>query len=429
MSFQTLYLKKQSDRRLKQGHQWIFSNEIDVQRSPLKMFNAGQQGVVENADGRFVAYACMSPNNLICARVVSRDKQHPLDKSLLVHRINIALSLRQRCFDQPYYRLVYGDSDFLPGLVIDRFGDICVVQISNAAMDAMLEDILAALIKVIKPSGVLLKNDSVARADEGLEQDIRVIHGDVDQRVALVENGVNFMAPVWEGQKTGWFYDHRENRARLQQLAKGQRVLDVFSYVGGWGVQAAAAGASEVFCVDRSQQAIEWVHENAALNGVEDRVATLQGNAVDAMQQLRDAGEKFDIVVVDPPAFIKKRKENFAYLKQKLQPLEKYLSVAEATPKSDPSWFGFPITLNEDAGKSRVELLQYLDKKKIGTRLLFAGNLTKQPYFKNVEYRVAGDLINTDKTMNQTFWVGVQPALNKEHYDYIADVLTNFLVK
>jgi len=310
MSFQTLYLKKQSDRRLKQGHQWIFSNEIDVQRSPLKMFNAGQQVVVENADGRFVAYACMSPNNLICARVVSRDKQHPLDKSLLVHRINIALSLRQRCFDQPYYRLVYGDSDFLPGLVIDRFGDICVVQISNAAMDAMLEDILAALIKVIKPSGVLLKNDSVARADEGLEQDIRVIHGDVDQRVALVENGVNFMAPVWEGQKTGWFYDHRENRARLQQLAKGQRVLDVFSYVGGWGVQAAAAGASEVFCVDRSQQAIEWVHENAALNGVEDRVATLQGNAVDAMQQLRDAGEKFDIVVVDPPAFIKKRKDS-----------------------------------------------------------------------------------------------------------------------
>ena len=310
MSFQTLYLKKQSDRRLKQGHQWIFSNEIDVQRSPLKMFNAGQQVVVENADGRFVAYACMSPNNLICARVVSRDKQHPLDKSLLVHRINIALSLRQRCFDQPYYRLVYGDSDFLPGLVIDRFGDICVVQISNAAMDAMLEDILAALIKVIKPSGVLLKNDSVARADEGLDQDIRVIHGDVDQRVALVENGVNFMAPVWEGQKTGWFYDHRENRARLQQLAKGQRVLDVFSYVGGWGVQAAAAGASEVFCVDRSQQAIEWVHENAALNGVEDRVATLQGNAVDAMQQLRDAGEKFDIVVVDPPAFIKKRKDS-----------------------------------------------------------------------------------------------------------------------
>jgi len=310
MSFQTLYLKKQSDRRLKQGHQWIFSNEIDVQRSPLKMFNAGQQVVVENADGRFVAYACMSPNNLICARVVSRDKQHPLDKSLLVHRINIALSLRQRCFDQPYYRLVYGDSDFLPGLVIDRFGDICVVQISNAAMDAMLEDILAALIKVIKPSGVLLKNDSVARADEGLEQDIRVIHGDVDQLVALVENGVNFMAPVWEGQKTGWFYDHRENRARLQQLAKGQRVLDVFSYVGGWGVQAAAAGASEVFCVDRSQQAIEWVHENAALNGVEDRVATLQGNAVDAMQQLRDAGEKFDIVVVDPPAFIKKRKDS-----------------------------------------------------------------------------------------------------------------------
>lgn len=310
MSFQTLYLKKQSDRRLRQGHQWIFSNEIDVQRSPLKMFSAGQQVTVENAEGRFVGYACMSPSNLICARLVSRDKKHPLDKSLLVHRINVALSLRQRCFDQPYYRLVYGDADFLPGLVIDRFGDVCVVQIANAAMDAMLDDILAALIKVVKPSGVLLKNDSVARADEGLEDDIRVIHGDVAESVPLIENGVHFMAPVWQGQKTGWFYDHRENRARLQQLAKGQRVLDVFSYVGGWGVQAAAAGASEVFCVDRSEQALEWVHENATLNAVQDRVATLQGNAVDAMQQLRDSGERFDIVVVDPPAFIKKRKDS-----------------------------------------------------------------------------------------------------------------------
>lgn len=309
MSFQTLILGKGQDKRLRQGHQWIYSNEIDSKRSPLKAYQGGQQVEVVNFEGKFVGYACMSPNNLICARLVSRDKKYPLDKSLLVHRLNLALGLRQRCYDQPYYRLVYGDSDFLPGLVIDRFGDICVVQISSAAMDSMLSDITEALVKVIKPSGILLKNDSVARADEALEEDIRVIHGDVPQMVELVENNTRFLAPVWQGQKTGWFYDHRENRARLQQLAKGKRVLDVFSYIGGWGVQAAHAGAEEVFCIDRSAQAIEWVHQNAALNGVEDRVATLEGNAVDAMQQLRDSEERFDIVVVDPPAFIKKRKD------------------------------------------------------------------------------------------------------------------------
>jgi len=126
------------------------------------------------------------------------------------------------------------------------------------------------------------------------------------------------------------------------------------------------------------------------------------------------------------PSFIKKRKENYGYLKKKLKPLEKYLSVAEATPKSDPSWFGFPITLNQGSGKTRVELLQFLNQKKIGTRLLFAGNLTKQPYFENVEYRVVGDLTNTDKTMNQTFWVGVQPALSKENLDYISEKLEEF---
>ncbi len=309
MSFQSLILGKNQDRRLRQGHQWIYSNEVDSKRSPLKMYEAGQQVEVVTFEGKFVGYACMSPNNLICARLVSREKKHPLDKSLIVHRINIALSLRERCFDQPYYRLVYGDSDFLPGLVIDRFGDVCVVQISSAAMDSMLTDIVDALVKVIKPSGILLKNDSVARSDENLEEDIRVVHGEVAEQVELIENNTRFMAPVWQGQKTGWFYDHRENRARLQQLAKGQRVLDVFSYIGGWGVQAAKAGASEVFCVDRSAQAIEWVHQNAVLNDVADKVATLEGNAVDAMQQLRDNDEKFDIVVVDPPAFIKKRKD------------------------------------------------------------------------------------------------------------------------
>jgi 23S rRNA (cytosine1962-C5)-methyltransferase len=141
-----------------------------------------------------------------------------------------------------------------------------------------------------------------------LEKYVEVVHGEIGDEVELIENGVKFVAPILTGQKTGWFFDHRPARARLQQLSAGKRVLDVFSYIGGWGIQAAVAGASEVVCVDSSEKALDWVEKNAALNGVADHVGTLQGNAAEAMQALLAEGEKFDIVIVDPPAFIKRKK-------------------------------------------------------------------------------------------------------------------------
>lgn len=309
MSLPSLRLKSNSDRRIKAGHLWVFSNEVDTAQTPLTLFEPGQEVSLETASGKFLGLACVSPNNLICARLHSRDSKHRLDKSLLVHRIKVALSLREKLFDQPFYRLVYGDSDLLPGLVVDRFGDYLVVQIGTPGMERVREAIVEALVQVLKPAGILFKNDSGARAQEDLPSYVEAAHGEVPERVALIENGVRFEAPVWTGQKTGWFYDHRMNRARLAPYVKGKRVLDLFSYIGGWGVQAAAFGASEVMCVDISAPALDQVEHNAELNGVAEKMAVVEGNVLDALRELKAADERFDVVIADPPAFIKKRKD------------------------------------------------------------------------------------------------------------------------
>lgn len=309
MTLPSLRLKAHADRRLRAGHLWVYSNEIDVATTPLHGFAAGDQAILEAAGGKPLGIVAMSPNNLICARLLSRDSKHVLDKSLLVHRLNVALSLRERLFDTPCYRLVYGDSDLLPGLVVDRFFDILVVQLASATMEAQRDAVVAALIQVLKPSGILLKNDSGARDAEGLEHYVEVVYGAVPDWIALEENGVRFEAPVHEGQKTGWFYDHRMNRARLAPYVKGKRVLDLFSYIGGWGVQAAAFGASEVFCVDASGFALDGVERNATLNGFAEKLTCVEGDVFAALKELKVAEERFDVVIADPPAFIKRKKD------------------------------------------------------------------------------------------------------------------------
>jgi len=309
MTLPSLRLKANADRRLRAGHLWVYSNEVDTAAMPLAGFAAGDQAVLEAAGGKPLGIVGVSPNNLICARLLSRDLKHSLDKSLLVHRIQVALSLRDRLFDQPCYRLIYGDSDLLPGLVVDRFHDHLVVQLASATMERNKDAVLEALVQVLKPRGVLWKNDSSARDAEGLERYVDTAFGVVPEWVALEENGVKFEAPVLQGQKTGWFYDHRMNRARLAPYVKGKRVLDLFSYIGGWGVQAAAFGASEVFCVDASAFALDGVERNAALNGVAEKMTCVEGDAFEAMKELKNAEERFDVVITDPPAFIKRKKD------------------------------------------------------------------------------------------------------------------------
>ncbi len=309
MTLPSLRLKANADRRLRAGHLWVYSNEVDVRATPLQGFAAGDQAVLEAASGKPLGIVGVSPNNLICARLLSRDAKHPLDKALLVHRLNVALSLRERLFDRPFYRLVYGEADGLPGLVIDRFGDILSVQLATATMERCKDAVLEALQQVLNPAGVLWKNDGQARAAEGLDSYVEVASGEVPEWVALEENGVRFEAPLHAGQKTGWFYDHRMNRARLAPYVKGGRVLDLFSYIGGWGVQAAAFGAVDVMCVDASGLALDGVERSAALNGVADKVATVEGDVFAALKELKATGERFDVVIADPPAFIKRKKD------------------------------------------------------------------------------------------------------------------------
>ena len=309
MSLPSLRLKANAERRLRAGHLWVYSNEVDVAATPLSLFQPGDQAILEMSNGKPLGIVAISPQNLICARLISRDVKHPLDKSLLVHRINVALSLRERLFDAPCYRLVYGDSDLLPGLVVDRFGDHLVVQLASAAMERHKDAVVEALVQVLQPRGILFKNDSSARDAEGLTRYVETAFGVVPDWVALEENGVKFEAPVQGGQKTGWFFDHRLNRARLAPYVKGKRVLDLFSYVGGWGVQAAVFGASEVMCVDGSALALDGVERNAALNGVAEKMICGEGDVFEVLKELKGAEERFDVIVADPPAFIKRKKD------------------------------------------------------------------------------------------------------------------------
>jgi 23S rRNA (cytosine1962-C5)-methyltransferase len=309
-----LRLKKGADRRLRAGHLWVYSNEVDIIATPLKTMPVGSEVVVEDAGGKFVAMATVNPAGLICARLYTRVKSageqgSGLDRPLIVSRLQQALQFRETLFSKPYYRAIFGDSDLLPGLVVDRFGDYLSAQLTTAAMDQRRDEVIASLDEVFSPKGIVFRNQGPFRRMEGLPEAVDVAAGDVPELVELEENGTRFLAPVMTGQKTGWFYDHRINRQQLQRLSKDKTVLDVYSYVGGWGVQAAVAGAKAVTCVDVSGDALDLAQQNAELNQYSGQFSCLQGKANDIMKALIDAGQTFDVVVLDPPAFIKRKKD------------------------------------------------------------------------------------------------------------------------
>lgn len=302
-----LRLKHGEDRRLTAGHLWVFSNEIDTEVTPLTAFAPGDVVQVINDRGRFLGFAYVNPRSLIAARILSRDVKYPIGKSLIVHRLQVAMSLRKRLYQQPCYRLVHGESDELPGLVVDRYGDVLVGQIGTAGMERLKAEISAALEKVVQPVALLWKNDSGARELEGLPSYVEAGIGDVPDTVEVIENGLRFAVPLAAGQKTGWFFDQAANRATFLKYVPGARVLDVFSYLGAWGIAAARHGATDVTCVESSPQAIGWLTHNAELNAV--KLETLKGDAFDVLQQLHAERRRFDVVVLDPPAFVKRRKD------------------------------------------------------------------------------------------------------------------------
>ncbi|MBL3526600.1 MAG: class I SAM-dependent rRNA methyltransferase [gamma proteobacterium endosymbiont of Lamellibrachia anaximandri] len=309
MEIAPLKLKKDRERRLHAGHCWVFSNEVDISATPLTAFEPGQPVEIISHRGKWLGTGYVNAHSLICARLVSRDREHPLSQSLLVHRLKVALGLRERLYPTPFYRLVFGESDGLPGLIVDRYGDQVVIQITTAGMERIKAEIVAAVEKVLRPAGVLLRNDTSIRGMEGLESTVETAAGMVPEWLTLEENGTDFQISLMKGQKTGWFYDQRENRSRMLKYISGKRVLDVCSYTGSWGVAAARNGAREVHCVDLSAPALEQVGLNAERNGVADRIQIHQGEAFAVLKALRQARERFDVVLLDPPAFIKRRKD------------------------------------------------------------------------------------------------------------------------
>ena len=304
-----LYLKKGEERRLRTGHPWVYNNELDVGRARLRGLPPGEPVELRDHRGDPLASAYANPHSLIAARIVSREPGVRLERGLLAERIAAADALRRRDFGTPYYRVVFGESDALPGLIVDRYGEVAVAQITTAGMERVREDVVSVLRSELGFRTVVLRNDTPARALEGLEACVEVAGEPIGETVTLEEGDGVFEAAPLSGQKTGWYYDHRSNRARLASRVAGRRVLDLYSYTGAWGIQCALAGASEVRCIDSSANAVELVERNAARNGVADRVRTERSDAVRALKALRAAGERFDVVVLDPPAFIRRRKD------------------------------------------------------------------------------------------------------------------------
>ena len=302
-----LRLKRGEDRRLSAGHLWVFSNEVDTARTPLTDFEPGALCRIVSERDKFLGYAYVNPRSLISARILGRDPEYPPGKSLIVHRLQVAQSLRRSLYERPFHRLVYGESDALPGLVLDRFGDVVVGQIATAGMEAMREDVEAAVRKAIAPAALLWKNDAGVRELEGLPSYVATAFGDVPESIEVEEGGVTFRIPLGGGQKTGWFFDQAANRLALRKYVGGARVLDVFSYLGAWGLGALRAGATEVTCVDSSASALEGLQAAAAANGL--KPTTLRGDAFDVMERLHAEKRRFDVVVIDPPAFIKRKKD------------------------------------------------------------------------------------------------------------------------
>ena len=357
-----LVLRRHEDRRLRGGHAWVFANEVDTAATPLSGIEPGAAVRVLDHARRFIGHALFNPHALICARLVSRVEAEPVGPALFADRVRRALALREHYVGGEHYRLVYGESDGLPGLVVDRFGDVLVGQIATLAMERRREELEAVLREQLAPRALVWKNDGGARDLESLPHEVVCHDRPPPAEVEVIEGGLSFSAPLAEGQKTGWFYDQTANRRLLRQfLPRGARVLDVCSYVGGWAVSALAGGASAALCVDSSALALDSASANAKRNGLS--LETRRGDAFDVLAALHAEGRRFDVLIVDPPAFVKRRKDlprgEAAY--RKLNQLALKLAAGEALLVScSCSWHlpeeRLPQLLQSAAQSAGVEL-------------------------------------------------------------------------
>jgi len=303
MSRKTIILPK--GRRARSGSPWIFSNEIRMD-GPAKAVGAGAVVNVRGEDGRGFGTGYFNPKSLIAVRLLTEECDAVIDKDFFAQRLGRALRLRDSLYDKPFYRLVHAEGDHLPGLVIDRFGDTLTVQIGTAGMEKQRDAILAALDQLLSPATVILRGDAPSRTLEGLASYVETVKGK-GHRIAVEENGARYIADLTEGQKTGWYYDQRDNRAFIAQFAKGKSVLDAYSYTGGFGILAAMAGARETVCLDSSAPALALAEESGRANGV--KIKAVKADVFEELERLIGTNEKFDMVLADPPPFVKSKRD------------------------------------------------------------------------------------------------------------------------
>ena len=296
-------MPKADARAVRHGFPWVYANELVTDRR-TKTIPAGGVAVLEDAERRPMGLVAVNPASKIICRMLDADPAAVIDKAWFTARIARALAHRERLYAEPFYRLIHAEADGLPGVVIDRFGDVAVVQPNAAWADARIDDLGAALAEVTGVSTIIMNGTGRARGLEGLPEETRLLRGKAPTApIPVPMNGATYMADVMGGQKTGLFYDQRPNHAFAAGLAKGARVLDVFSHVGGFGLAMLAGGATSALAVDGSAPALALAGQGAAAMGVADRFATRQGDAFDVMTALAAEGASFDVVVCDPPAF------------------------------------------------------------------------------------------------------------------------------
>jgi 23S rRNA (cytosine1962-C5)-methyltransferase len=298
----SLYLKPDEDRRIRRGHPWVYRNELDAERSRLERAEPGDAVCVMDARGAAIGCGFVSPGSRIAVRLLARGAELP--EGLIARRLSVALAWRERLFAAPFYRWVFAEGDGLPGLVVDRFGEACVVQTSTAGMERVLPSILDAIDRLVAPTTLVVKNDATARKAEELPTYVNLARGGAETLVP--ERDATFSTSLTEGQKTGWFYDQRDNRAHFPTLERDATVLDLYSYVGAWSVLAAMGGARSAVAVDSSEWAIERTRANAERNGVAARVTALRR---DVQAHLAEDTSKYDRVVLDPPSLLRRKQD------------------------------------------------------------------------------------------------------------------------
>lgn len=301
-----IVLGRGEDKRIRTGHPWVFSNEI---REISGERNPGTAAEIYDAGGTFVGTGYYNSRSLIAARLLSRERVDIDTPDLYRERIVGALSYRRQIYpEMTSFRAVYGEGDFLPGLVVDKYGDYLSVQFLSCGIDVRRELLTGLLIDVFRPKGIVARNDAAVRHLEGLEEKIEMLYGDIPENVEIEEHKLRFRVDLLHGQKTGHFLDQKENHLALRGMVEGKEVLDCFCYSGSWGVHAAAFGAARVTCVDISERAVALAKVNATLNGFADVIECEAADAFERLRTLKSEGKSFDVVVLDPPAFVKSKK-------------------------------------------------------------------------------------------------------------------------